>query len=273
MTDTVPTSDEKYPWVQAAYVDPETRAVYVHNNLVERVAPWTSIAAPIDTKEAFGDVESWAQYVQRYMDKTEGDEWPPLLTWSEGGLRAILDYHGAGSYEAGRCKWLAVCDFVKSTEWAEWSALCNNTPRSQQQTVEALEGLVDDIEDPAGADILGLLRSLRASYSASASTELRPDGTSSVSFTKATEVRTGRMNPDERLELPATLVVAIPVFKGDTDRYKVTVRMRARVDEQGHLGFRFVMERAERIVELVAKGRADAAKAILGEDVLLLRAV
>lgn len=245
-------------------------AVYVHKDYVKVVAPWAVEAhiAPISATERFGDVESWVSYVTTYMPLDGG-----LLTWSERGLNAVLDYH-SNVDEPGRCRWIATHPFEKSSQWSKWATLANGQPRNQKQAIESLEDLSEDIVEPVAADLIGMLRRLRASVNASAETELQADGSTSVSFKKDSKVESGKVS------LPAEIAIQIPVLRGHTEEqggkavpvlYRLAVRVRPSVGDDARLTFRFTMPTAERVLEAVYADRVMHAKALLDDAHTLLR--
>lgn len=254
-----------------AYTAPDG-SVYVHQDLVKAVDAWAveaHIAAP-KASEQFGDVESWVAYVQRFAG---GEPYLPLLTWSERGFRAVLDYH-VNDAEPGRCQWTATHPFERSDQWKAWAQLANGSPRTQKQAIEALEDLAEDIQEPKAADVVGILRKLRASVNATAETELYPDGSTGVSFKKDSKVQS-------EVSLPPEIAIQIPVLKGHTEEkdgkrvpvlYRLSVRVRPSIDDAAHLTFRFSMPTAERVLEAVYADRVKAAVALLGADHALLRA-
>ena len=250
--DTLPTG--QLPTLAESFVDIETGVLFVHKDM-----------PPVEQRcvtVALGDVASWARYVTRFG----GAE--TVCSWSARGLEADLLHP---ERIRGRVAWVATMPFEVSTEWKEWTAFANGQPVAQKTAVEKLEELADDILDPPGADLLNLLRALRASASATATTELRPDGTSAVRFESENNVRTAGMNAGERLELPATLTIAIPVLRGDVDRWRVTVRLRVSVDSAAHLALRFAIQGAERVMETVYAERVNQAQTLLGDGFELLR--
>lgn len=258
--------------VAATYKDPVSGALYVHRDLEAASDPWADEAhiKPVKAAESFGDVESWAKYVQRFADESGA-----LLTWNSRGLKAVIDYHGDDG-SPRRCQWTAFHPFEPSLQWKAWTALANGQPISQRQAVERLEDLGADIVDPPQVDLLNLLRSLRASVNAKADTELRPDGTTSVTFSKDAAVRSNAA--EGSLTLPSEIGIAIPVLKGHLDAegrpviYRVQVRLRVSVTDDAHLALRFTMPLAERVLEDVYADRVKSAQALLGEPFPLLRA-
>lgn len=250
-------------------------SVYVHKDLVQVVEPWAveNHISPVLAGESFGDVESWAAYVTRYGGVDE--VWPAFLTWSERGLRAVLDYHGTDQ-EPGRCQWTADHPFTLSAQMRRWQALANGHAKSQREVLEAFEDLAADIVDPSAADLVTLVRTLRATSMANAETELRPDGTTRVAYTKNQTVNAGE------LLLPPSLTIAVPVLKGHTEAgddlklkpvlYRLVVRIRVSVDDSARLAFRLSMPDAERTLEAVYADRVQAAREALGPDYTVYRA-
>lgn len=250
-------------------------SVYVHKDLVQVVRPWETEVhiSPPKVSESFGDVDSWAEYVTRYGEG--GGDFPAFVTWSEKGLRAVLDYHGVAQ-DANRCQWVAEHPFTLSLVWRKWAALANGSPRSQREVLEAFEDLGADIVEPTATELVALVRTLRATSMASADTELRPDGTTRVAYTKNQTVNAGE------LVLPPTLTVAIPVLKGHVEYgddgkaspvlYRLTVRLRVSVGDDARLAFRLSLPDAERVLEAVYEDRVKAARQALGADFSILRA-
>lgn len=255
--------------IAPTYKDPVTGALYVHEALTLRTEPWADEAhrPPVRAAEKFGDVESFVAYVREHAGTPNA---PPFLTWNATGLRAVLDYHGVG--EAGRCQWVASCPFVLSPEWKAWTALAGGRPIPHKAAVEALEDLAVDIVEPPASDLAALLRSLRATVNATAQTDLRADGTATVSFSQDKRVSL------PGLDLPPEFAIAIRALVGHVDDagrpvlYRLPVRVRVSVDDQAHLAFRFAIPTAERVLEDVYADRVARAKALLGDAYPLLRA-
>lgn len=247
-------------------------SVYVHQDLHKVVEPWAVEAhiAPIKKTERFGDVESWVSYVTEFGGEDEN----VLLTWSEHGLRAVMDYH----YTDGtpqRCQWIAEHPFQLTSQWQAWAHLADGRPRSQRQLLESLEDLSEDIVEPDGATVVGILRTLRATVNATAATDLNADGSTRIDFTKNTTIQAGQVS------LPPEIKIGVPVLRGHTEEkagrqvpvlYRLPVRVRVSVDDSAHLAFRLSMPTAERVLEAVYADRVAAAKAMLGAGGTLLRA-
>lgn len=249
--------------IAATYKDPATGATFVHSDLVRVQEPWAeeSHIPPMSANESLGDVESFAAYVSRYAVIDSA-----FLTWNSRGLHATLDYDERGH-------WHVDMPFRSSPAWVAWTQFACNRAMPQKQAVESLEDLASDIVEPAAADLMAILRGLRATINAKADAELRPDGTSKVAFEKDARVQTANA-----LDLPASFTIAIPVLKGHVNAegkpvvYQVQVRVRTSVDDNAKLTLRFSIPNAERILEAVYAERVQAAQALLGGDFILLRA-
>lgn len=215
-------------------------------------------------EESFGDIESWVAYLKRFGGI---GEFEPLATWNSAGLRAVLDYHQSVA-NAGHMKWTATLPFLKSPEWTAWMGIATGHGIPQAKAVEFLDDHSPDITDPDAATLMAILSSLRASVNKSASTEMRPDGTTSVTWNDAKNVAT-RGTP---ADLPPEFSITIPILKGHDVRYKLTVKLRASVDDQAHLALRFSTPTAERALEAVYAELVASAKALLGDGYMLLRA-
>lgn len=258
--------------IQPAHKDPNTGALWVHKDLVQVQQAWAEEAhlGPVDTREGFGDVESWVAYVQQFASDTR----PPLLTWSSQGLHAVLDYHLTAD-DPGRCDWVAHMPFETSVQWKAWMALANGQARGQKQAIELLEDRGGDIVEPAQAPLMELLRSLRTTVNANANASLREDGSTSVSFSTDASVRGGKAGD---AVLPSEIKIEIPVLKGHLDAdgkmvvYRISVRLRVSVDESAHLALRFSIPDAELLLDKVYADRVASAKVLLGPELPILRA-
>lgn len=243
--------------------------------------PWSieQHVGPAKAAIKLGDVRSWVAYVTRYhlADRL-------LLTWSDAGLRAVLDYH-ASLDGAGRAQWTAEHPFVTSSQWNAWTAFADGKRLwTQQETVNKLDELADDVIQPTAADVLDIIRTLRTTVKLAAKSEIREDGSSEITWSKDSTV-TGKR------AIPSEIQISIPVLKGhvrDTDEtiavkgqdgkeatktllagtpvnYGLTVKVRPVAEDDGRLLFRFLMPTAERALEAVYADRVRAAKDLLGD--------
>lgn len=275
-----------YVIVTEAWRDEVTGATYVHKDFDLAVEPWADEAhiGPVSESIALGDVESFAAYVAAYSGFEPGaedqDERETLITWNTAHLHAVLDYHTS---TPGRCGWSVEHRFARSREWLAWTSLCAG-PLTQQQAVDKLEDLADGIVEPASANLMTILRGLRANVKREAVTEFQPDGSTKVSFTASSEVRSTAREGVESLTVPQELQIRIPVLHGhvtpseaDPDKlvpvvYDLAVKVRLGVDSESHVTLRFSMPTADKVLDEVIAERVAAAKALLGEAFTVYRA-
>lgn len=255
--------------IAPAYEDRDTGAVWVNRGLELQIAPWAveEHIGPPKTTAMLGDVASWVEYVRRYS-MTQ----PPLLTWNQKGLTAILDYHL--SVDApGRCDWKAFHPFKRSRVWLAWMELTRG-PLPQSVAVEKLDDRHADIVDPTPADLMKILRNLRGTINTVQTVELRPDGTSHIVSDQDKVVK----GVDQAMDLPADITIRIPVLHGHVDDlgnpvlYELKVKVRVSLEKDKGLQFRLSIPDADKVLEECVVERAAAAKTLLGDHDTLLRA-
>lgn len=260
---------QNYIIVAPYYKDPVTGSLYVHEDLERVNQPWEEEAhiPPIKAHERFGDVQSWVEYIAKY-----GDGYTELVTWNSQGLKATLDYH-TSTEKLGRCQWIAEYPFTFAPEWLAWRNFANGMMLTQAQVIEKLEELGETITSPDATSLMNLLRKLRATVKSEASTELKEDGSTSVSFSQDKSV-----NKTGDVALPSVITIVLPVLKGHADdagrpvAYEVTVRLRASIDNLAHLTFRLSLQNVERVLEVVYAEQVQKAKDLLGDSFTPLRA-
>lgn len=242
--------------VEPVYKDPLTGATYVHKDLVNTQLAYfeEQHVSPMSADEQLGDVESWANYLKSYA--LEG----AFATWNSQGLHAVLDYTERG-------QWTASHPFVPTPQWKAWSNFASGQGHPQGKAVEFLEDHLPDIIEPDATTLLTVLRGLRANATATATTEMRPDGTASVAFTSDR-----RVQGIGSVDLPGEITIAIPVIKGHGDVFKLVLKVRGSVDGNAHLELRFNMPQAEVVLEQVYDELVAKAKSLLGDSFTVLRA-
>lgn len=257
---TQPTTAAPHLVLAPTYKDPTTGALYVHQDYNLQAPPWEEQAhiSPPRGTEIFGDVPSWAAFVRRY-----GHPPATFATWNSAGLKAVLDYH-ENENDPGRCQWTAHQPFTRSAEWEAWWVFASNVTVAQKTAIEKMEDLAETIVEPAAADLLNLLRVLRANVNTKAESALNEDGSTAVSFEQAKTLR--------GVSLPPTIKIAIPVLAGHPARYAMSVRVRPSVDNDARLTFRFILMNQERVLEDVFAERVSEAQTILGDTYPILRA-
>lgn len=260
--------------------DPKSGAKWARNGdrYLEVVAPWAheDHIPPVKAVELFGDMESFAAYIERFGAPDE-----TLTTWNAAGLKATLDYH-TNDRDPGRCQWTAAYPFTFTPEFRAWKALCEKSWMGQKAAVDELEPLIDTIEKPAGAELVQLFRDLRATHTAKSKTVLNPDGTSRVEFENETGVKAGNAS------LPHLIIASMQILVGhlgpvpDPDdkektvigkrRFGLKIRCQVSVNTDAKLLLRFGFLNLEATLEAVFGERVADAAELLGSDYPILRA-
>lgn len=250
MPDSYPAED---PRIIPAYRAPDG-SVYIHQDLQSHIPAFA-------LSEKMGDLWSWVAYI-----KTYGGALSNLLTWSERGFKAKLDYQTQRSEQG---TWEATYAFEATPEWAAWQKFATGHGVNHKQAVEFLEDHAPEIVEPDAAGLLAILRTLRANVNTNAAAELRPDGTTHVSFERNQRVTAGVAT---EADLPPQFEIGIPIFAGDPNPWKLVVRVRVSVTSDSHLELRFSMPQSEAVLETIYGERVAKAQELLGDGYQLLRA-
>lgn len=256
-----------------ASVKDATGAEWVHQDYQRVTQPWEveGHVGPIKASERLGDIESWAAYVMRFAG---ADGHAPLLTWSENGLKAVLDYH-TGEGDAGRTQWVAEHPFVKTVQWRRWERIADGHGKSQTELLEFFEDNAADIVAPTAAEVARTLRTLRATVNVTGETTLEEDGSTSISYAKTAGVKAAG-----ELKLPPSIAISIPLLKGHTAEangrmmpvhYGLEVRVRVSVGGDNKPVFRLTIPRAEQSFEDVYADRVAKARELIGAGFELYR--
>lgn len=257
--------------IPAAVTDSKTGTWAVHKDLVTVIKPYEfeDHVGPPKAQEKFGDVQSWADFIKRF---SAAPDFPPFLTWSNKELRAVLDFHTSAAPDgAGHCQFTASMAFSYSREWVAWNGLADGHGRTHQVMIEFLEDHGDDIENPVAGDLMNLLRSLKILSNKSLDIERREDGTQAISLVGDQKI-SSKQGP---VGLPAIITINIPVFKGHKNaqgepaKFRLRVRLRASVSNEGVPAFRFAIDNADATLEFVLADRVAAAQELLGDLKLL----
>lgn len=155
-----------------------------------------------------------------------------------------------------------------------YAAALNRT-RSQKALIEALEERRTDIRQPDAATIVGLLRALKVSVNLQAEFSMDEHGNTTLKYSRDTS---------SPLKLPPVMTIGIPILKGHTAEDKsgkvgpviYEMDVLIRVDQEGdgdkaRVMFRLTIPNAEQALEDAVMDRVATAKALLGEELTILR--
>lgn len=135
-----------------------------------------------------------------------------------------------------------------SPEWVTWTTK-NKTPMVQADFAQFIEDNLPDLLD--GATMLEVSRTLEAKKKVNFASGIRlHDGQNQFTYEEQIEGTAGK----GQFKVPEVFELGIPVFEGGP-LYKVTARLRYRINDGGKLGLWYDLERPHKIIE-------DAVKAV-----------
>lgn len=152
----------------------------------------------------------------------------------------------------------ALLQFERGRAWDRWVG-CDQTWMTQAEFVELLEDRIDDVLEPAAADLLNLARNFSAHKT--------------VSFRSAIALDTGQvqLNYEENvsgggprsggIDVPDRIKVGLDPIKGD-EPFAVSARLRWRVGDDAKLSVMLKFDRLEEVKEeawVAVVGRITAA--------------
>jgi uncharacterized protein YfdQ (DUF2303 family) len=180
------------------------------------------------------DLASFCRYVTRFKD----DSTTIAASVEHAVMTAVLDYHeGIVAPRFGEHK--AVYAPPLSEEWKRWSGV-DGKPMAQAAFAQFIEENAADIVEPAGAGVIDLARSLRATRKIDYQSEVDlADGTIGLRYEETTETHGSKRT---EIAVPKFLMLGIPVFFGGTP-YAVKAWFRYRVGDDKHLSFAIELHR------------------------------
>lgn len=177
------------------------------------------------------DRASLIEYVQRQAEDTALYANPDDLT-----VTAVFDDHH--NEFAGWREFKACLKFRPTPEWEAWRRV-DRVFWSAEELAEFIEQWRHTIADPPHADLLGLVRSFRATRNVSFRDE-RIEATGDRSLEYVTETTAGGKG---QLDVPDSLTLVMAPFEG-ADDVTIVARFRYRL-ESGSASFGFVLEQPD----------------------------
>ncbi|MEN6533339.1 MAG: DUF2303 family protein [Bryobacteraceae bacterium] len=176
------------------------------------------------------EASSFIDYVNRF--KTGNTLIFANVTETGASFTAMLDYHGAApELKPAYCEHVAKFGAIPTPEWKIWLG-ANRKPMDQVTFATFLEDNMTLFVQPAGADLLELVRSLHGHRNARFNTALRLDnGAYSVSYDEDIVVKGTNTTKSGDMELPPTIKAGMAVFQG-ADAYEIPARLKTRVDDR-----------------------------------------
>ena len=182
------------------------------------------------------EANSFINYLQKY----KSEHTHLTASASRGFMRAILDYHGPN--EPDNCDHQLYFHPIASDEWNVWAHL-NGEWQEQRDFMEFLEENLTDIVTPDGALLLDMVRTFQGTKKIEFKAGVNNhDGTVQMRWSESIE--NGR---EGELLIPTEMELAIPVFQGDLEAYKIKVFLRHRIQNDGTVKFCYKLHRAPAI--------------------------
>ena len=165
----------------------------------------------------FTRAQSFTEYVNE--QKTADSR---LYVTGPTQLQAILNHHGAD--KPGWKDHVAMFNLTQTPEWVLWKSK-NMQAMSQRDFAQFIEDNRDDIAKPTGAELLDMIRTVRASQNLEITGEIDEKGdTKAQGFVVAMKTKTGTK---QELELPSEFELRIAPYEGDAS---IIVKARLRLE-------------------------------------------
>lgn len=197
------------------------------------------------------DAESLIRYVMAHAE----DNTTIFATANDSGsvFCAVLDYHHAGV--EGAPQWgshQAIYNAAHSVEWKRWTAR-DGKLLSQEDMARFIEDNRADIEEPDGATLLELVRSMEATSKAEFKSAVRLDnGDRSLTYQHTTDARAGQKG---ELEVPEGFLLSLPVFEGGAV-FNLAARFRYRING-GTLQVYYELDGPHKVIDLAHSALRD----------------
>lgn len=139
-------------------------------------------------------------------------------------LVAVLNHHACESSEAGWQDHRATLKLTKTQEWLTWNG-SNLGRKNQRDFAQFIEDNSDDIVQPKGAELLDLVRTIKASQNLECTGDIDERGAQTgASFVLITKTKTGAKG---ELELPSEFILAIAPYEGCN---KIPIKTKLRME-------------------------------------------
>lgn len=226
----------------------------------ERVKPLEQPLTHIKQVVEFQDQASFNVYIAEHLT----DDSRLFVDIDKAKMQVVFDYHAAAFDRAAgnpaRLAHRAVYGMKLSDEWKRWTGI-DGVNMPQMSFARFLEENVQDIVDPAGADVLELSLNLQAKKKVTFEAGVRlQTGSNQITFKEDIEANGGRKN----LAVMPDFEIGIPVFFNG-ESYRVKCFLRYNIDD-GKLSFKVDMNRRAHIHQHAVQ---ESAKSVAAEHGLM----
>lgn len=219
------------PEIPQAYVVPAGARVEIPNLDAWRTRPTRTTGV-----YKFDAVDSLIQYVARL-----GSDRTTVWVDYQGKVAAVIDDASDGTPGWGQHR--AELKLEKTPEWDHWLGL-DGMMVSQERFAEHIDQGLDEIVEPAAADMLEIAQSFHATTDANFRSSLRlASGEQQLQYDETVAASAGQSGA---LQVPTTFLLALAPFVADDQPYKVAARLRFRLSS-GKLTLGYVLDKPHRV--------------------------
>ena len=188
---------------------------------------------------------------------------------SRATFTAIFDYHRTENpfdeAAASWCEHRAVYACPKTAEWELWESM-SAKPMNQVEIAYFIEQNVDDIQAPAGAEMLEIVTTLKAKTKVEFNKVIRlSSGHNELTYNEVIE---GAAGPTGNLRIPEEITLGIVPFQG-SEAYAIKAKFRYRIKDC-NLSMWFDLIRPHKVNEKALGDIAGTIRAAIGESGLML---
>lgn len=218
------------------------------------------LLAPVSIRGDLGvyDATSFINYVQKFKDA----DTVIFADKVNRSFTAVLDYHGVDKARWGRHR--AVLAARQTEAWKRWVE-ADGKRMNQADMAQFIEDNIPDIASPPGAELVEVARNLEAKKDVTFLSTQRPQN-GSVNFHYQETVQGSMRGGD--LAIPEQFILGLTPFEGCSP-YKVTARLRYRIEAGGKLAIWFDLLRVEDIVEEAFKEITEDVTGGVGDTLIL----
>lgn len=130
-----------------------------------------------------------------------------------------------------------------SRQWKAWASMHKNW-KTQHDFAEFLQDQLEDVVEPAAADLLAVAQNLQAKKNVNYKSGINlANGAIQFEYDEQVEAKGKGF-----IEVPEVFVIGVPVYEGG-ESYRIRVRLRWRITGEKQLVFRVDLAEHDRVVE------------------------
>lgn len=210
------------------------------------------------------DTASFVEMVNRYADIS-------TVIYVDHDARkavAVFDDHSPDAARLGTNGWRqhrCQVDWRITPAWKRWTGL-DRQMVDQEAFAEHIEEGLTEIAEPAGADLLEIAQSLRATKSAAWRSERRlQNGEAKLEYVEEINASAGRTGD---MTIPGSFTLVLPVLEGSEPRM-VKARLRFRLNGST-LRLGYLLDKPDEVVRAAVDRELDEVRSEIETDVLVV---